>query len=142
MAVATTERTSSGDTEPAKKTVDLVSNEGERKVPLPNINSAILTRVIDYCVRHAAVAASMDDDGLERFDDDFLSGVDQDTPFDLLLAANYLQVNGLLDLTCMKVAGMMKGKTPEQIWETFHIVNDLTPEEENEIRREISWAFD
>jgi len=37
---------------------------------------------------------------------------------------------------------MMKGKTPEEIREIFHIKNDLTKEEEDEIRRENQWAFD
>ena len=48
----------------------------------------------------------------------------------------------MLDLTCQTVAGMMKGKTPEEIRKTFNIKNDYTPEEEAEIRREIQWAFD
>ena len=35
----------------------------------------------------------------------------------------------------------MKGKTPEEIREIFHIKNDYTKEEEDEIRRENQWAF-
>ena len=57
-------------------------------------------------------------------------------------AANYLNVMGLLDLTCQTVADMIKGKTPEQIRAIFNIVNDFTPEEEEEIRRENAWAFE
>ena len=50
--------------------------------------------------------------------------------FELILAANYMDVKALLDLCCAKVASMMKGKTAEQIRKTFNIVNDFTPEEE------------
>ncbi|KAE8717485.1 protein FD-like [Hibiscus syriacus] len=57
-------------------------------------------------------------------------------------AANFLNIKELLDLTCKTVADMMRGKTPEQIRKTFHIKNDYTPEEEDEVRRENSWAFD
>ncbi len=39
--------------------------------------------------------------------------VDQATLFDLILAANYLNIKSLLDLTCQTVAQMIKGKTPE-----------------------------
>ena len=37
---------------------------------------------------------------------------------------------------------MIKGKSPEEIRETFNIENDFTPEEEEEIRRENAWGQD
>lgn len=33
--------------------------------------------------------------------------------FELILAANYLDIKSLLDLTCAKVASMIKGKNTE-----------------------------
>lgn len=57
-------------------------------------------------------------------------------------AANYLNIKSLLDLTCLTVANMIKGKTPEEIRKTFNIENDFTPEEEEEVRRENQWAFE
>ena len=65
-----------------------------------------------------------------------------DTLSHLFQAANYLDIKGLLDLTCQTVADMMKGKSPEEIREMFNIKNDLTPEEEEEIRKENAWAFE
>ena len=67
--------------------------------------------------------------------------VDQSTLFELILAANYLNIKPLLDLCCLTVANMIKGKTPEEIRKTFNIVNDFTPEEEEEVRREYPWAI-
>ncbi|CAD6338698.1 unnamed protein product [Miscanthus lutarioriparius] len=43
---------------------------------------------------------------------------------------------GLLNLTCLSVTDMMKGKTPEDIHEKFNIKNDFTAEEEEEVMRE------
>nr|AFK44762.1 unknown [Lotus japonicus] len=113
-------------------------------IPLPNATSKILAKVIEYCKKHVE-AANPDEkpteDELKAWDADFVK-VDQATLFDLILAANYLNIKSLLDLTCQTVADMIKGKTPEEIRKTFNIKNDFTPEEEEEVRRENQWAFE
>ncbi|XVE56196.1 hypothetical protein DITRI_Ditri03aG0218300 [Diplodiscus trichospermus] len=115
-------------------------------IPLPNVTSKILSKVIEYCKKHVEAPKSDDrsasvDDELKSWDAEFVK-VDQATVFDLILAANYLNIKSLLDLTCQTVADMIKGKTPEEIRKTFNIKNDFTPEEEEEVRRENQWAFE
>ncbi len=114
-------------------------------IPLPNVNSKILAKVIEFCKKHVDATKPEDDraaaDELKSWDADFVK-VDQPTLFDLILAANYLDIKSLLDLTCQTVADMIKGKTPEEIRKTFNIKNDFTPEEEEEVRRENQWAFE
>ncbi|XP_057500134.1 SKP1-like protein 1B [Actinidia eriantha] len=119
-------------------------NCANTSIPLPNVTSKILAKVIEYCKRHVDPPKSDDkspEDDLKKFDDEFVK-VDQATLFDLILAANYLNIKSLLDLTCQTVADMIKGKTPEEIRKTFNIKNDFTPEEEEEVRRENAWAFE
>ena len=70
----------------------------------------------------------------------FFVQVDQGTLFELILAANYLDIKGLLDVTCKTVANMIKGKTPEEIRKTFNIKNDFTPSEEEQVRKENEWC--
>jgi S-phase kinase-associated protein 1 len=117
-------------------------------IPLPNVNGKILAKVIEYCRYHVEAARKGADDKPLKSEDDVKAWdaefvkVDQATLFDLILAANYLNIKGLLDLTCQTVANMIKGKTPEEIRKTFNIKNDFTPEEEEEVRRENQWAFD
>ena len=53
---------------------------------------------------------------------------DQETLFNLILAANYLDVKGLLNVSCWTVGDMIRGKSPEEIRKTFNIKADL-PEE-------------
>ncbi|BAT75353.1 hypothetical protein VNO80_20838 [Phaseolus coccineus] len=113
-------------------------------IPLPNVTSKILAKVIEYCKKHVEANSADEkptEDELKAWDADFVK-VDQATLFDLILAANYLNIKNLLDLTCQTVADMIKGKTPEEIRKTFNIKNDFTPEEEEEVRRENQWAFE
>mmetsp|Transcript_2861 Transcript_2861/g.4544 ORF Transcript_2861/g.4544 Transcript_2861/m.4544 type:complete len:158 (-) Transcript_2861:890-1363(-) len=111
-------------------------------IPLPNVSSKILAKVIEYCKYHVGAKKSeTSEDETKAFDTEFVK-VDQATLFELILAANYLNIKSLLDLTCMTVANMIKGKTPEEIRKTFNIRNDFTPEEEEEVRRENQWAFE
>ncbi|MCL7031045.1 hypothetical protein MKW94_005468 [Papaver nudicaule] len=110
----------------------------ENGIPLPNVTSEILAKVIEYCKKHVELPK-----GEERrnWDAEFVK-VEQPELFDLILAANYLNIKDLLDLTCQTVADMISGKTAEQIRQTFNIKNDYTPEEEEEIRRENQWTLD
>ena len=86
-----------------------------------------------------------DEDDVARMQDisgpdaDFVK-VDQGTLFELILAANYLDIKSLLDLTCRTVAEMIKGKTPEEIRKHFNIKNDFSPEEEAQVRKENAWC--
>ncbi len=90
----------------------------------------------------------------------FINIEDFEIIFDIILASNYLDIKSLLDLSCAKIASLIKGnimigkyilfiiilrsigKTPEEIRKTFNIQNDLTPEEEAIIREENKWAED
>ncbi|XP_026439792.1 SKP1-like protein 1B [Papaver somniferum] len=110
-------------------------------IPLPNVTSKILAKVIEYCRKHDGDADEKGKDEVKNWDAEFVK-VDQSTLFDLILAANYLNIKELLDLTCQTVADMIKGKTAEEIRKTFNIKNDFTPEEEEEVRRENQWAFE
>jgi len=61
--------------------------------------------------------------------------------FDLILAANYLDIKGLLDLTTTHVAHLIvEARTPEGIRKRFNIKNDLTPEDLKKIEQEaLTW---
>lgn len=130
-------------------------NCAEGSIPLPNVKGEILAKAIEYCNKHAVVgerdggvaclkSEGEEDKAMSSWDSNFVKELedDQNVLFDLILAANYLNIKGLLDLTCQQVANMMKGKTPEEIRAKFHIKNDYTKEEEEEVRRENQWAFE
>ncbi|KAJ3087775.1 hypothetical protein HK102_010310 [Quaeritorhiza haematococci] len=127
--------------------------ESDNAIPLPNVSGKILKKVIDYCIHHKddppvppeeereAFDQKKRSDDIDEWDGNFIK-VDNEELFEIILAANYLDIKPLLDLGCKTVANMIKGKTPEQIREMFNIENDFTPEEEEQIRRENEWAAD
>ena len=124
-------------------------DENEQDIPLPNVKSAVLAKVIEFCNYHVTngpmkeiekplKSANMAE-VVGEWDANFV-GIDQEMLFELILAANYMDIKSLLDLSCAKVASMIKGKTPEEIRNTFNIVNDFTPEEEAQVREENKWC--
>lgn len=144
------------DQEVAKASVTIktmledIGGDDDEEVPLPNVNSSILKRVIDWATYHKDDPPAPPDDeesrerrtdDISQWDQDFLK-VDQGTLFELIQAANYLDIKGLLDVTCKTVANMIKGKSPEEIRKTFNIKNDFAPEEEQAIKEENRWAED
>lgn len=127
---------------------DLPDVGADCPIPLPNVSGKILEKVVAYCTYHHehqttdSNAEKKDDkrtDDIIPWDQEFCK-VDQATLFELILAANYLDIKSLLDLTCKTVANMIKAKSPEEIRKTFNIKNDFTPEEEEQVRKENEWC--
>lgn len=118
-------------------------------IPLPNVTGSILQKVIEWAEHHRNDPPQPPEDDLkekrtddiDEWDIDYCK-VDQGTLFELILAANYLDIRPLLDLTCKTVANMIKGKTAEEIRKTFNIKNDFSPEEEEQVRKENDWCED
>eukprot|EP01147_Barroeca_monosierra_P001412 gene1412-4578_t len=120
---------------------DLGWEEDEEAFPIPGVESNILQKVFEYCENHADDMPDKDDAGPKKdeepsgFDAEFLRDMDQNTLFKLILAANFLDIKPLLDLTCRHVANMIKGKSVEEIRQHFNIKNDFTPQEEQQVNR-------
>jgi S-phase kinase-associated protein 1 len=119
-----------------------------QEVPLPNCTTAVLAKVLEFCEHHDGAPfrgipkplASADmREVVPEWDAAFVD-IEQELLFELILAANYLDIKSLLDLTCAKVASMIKGRSPEEIRKTFSIVNDFTAEEEAQVREENKWC--
>mmetsp|Transcript_15739 Transcript_15739/g.17771 ORF Transcript_15739/g.17771 Transcript_15739/m.17771 type:complete len:168 (-) Transcript_15739:352-855(-) len=117
-------------------------------IPLPNVSSRVLKKVIEFCQHHEKekmpeiekpLKSSNMAEVVSDWDAKFVE-VEQELLFQLILAANYMDIKSLLDLSCAKVASMIKGKTPEEIRKTFNITNDFTPEEECTVREENKWS--
>ncbi|CAF1738384.1 hypothetical protein Bca4012_043369 [Brassica carinata] len=114
-------------------------------IPITTVDSNILGKVIEYCTKHVEVGnvegnSEKAEKDLEEFDKRFIA-VEMNTLFSLILAANYLNVKGLLNIGCQKVADTIKDMKPEEVRSIFNIENDYTPAEEEVVRKENEWAF-
>ena len=129
----------------------MLDEEAEEDVPeiaLRNVKATVLQKVIEFCQHHKAEPMTEIEkplksqnmaDVVQKWYADYVD-VEQVILFELILAANYMDIKPLLDLTCATVASMIKGKTPEDIRTTFNIANDFSPEEESQVREENKWC--
>ena len=85
--------------------VEMYFSQDEEVVPLPNVNAAILKKVIQWATYHKDdPPLPEDDENKEKRTDDICSWdadflkVDQGTLFELILAANYLDIKVSLAL--------------------------------------------
>ena len=109
--------------------------EGQEIVaPLSEVNGEILKIIVEW-IKHSDAQASEDKKEepekkpeLSQWDEDFLKKINQPVLYDLILAANYMEIKGLLDLTCRSVARIIQGKSAEEIRKHFGIQNDLEEE--------------
>ncbi|KAK9472696.1 E3 ubiquitin ligase SCF complex, Skp subunit [Dipodascopsis tothii] len=124
--------------------------DASAEIPIPNVTANVLKKVLEWCEHHKGdPMPSAEDESdarkkstdIEEWDQKFMQ-VDQEMLFEIILAANYLDIKALLEVGCKTVANMIKGKSAEEIRRTFNIQNDFTPEEEAQIRRENEWAED
>eukprot|EP00343_Euplotes_focardii_P006879 CAMPEP_0205821096 /NCGR_PEP_ID=MMETSP0206-20130828/5163_1 /ASSEMBLY_ACC=CAM_ASM_000279 /TAXON_ID=36767 /ORGANISM="Euplotes focardii, Strain TN1" /LENGTH=176 /DNA_ID=CAMNT_0053116319 /DNA_START=56 /DNA_END=586 /DNA_ORIENTATION=- len=97
------------------------------EVPIPGVKSDVLELVIEYMNQHKGVeppiiekplrSKIMKDVCKDPWDADFIDriGNNRQQLYDLILAANYMDVKSLLHLGCAKVASLIKGQPLEKI---------------------------
>jgi S-phase kinase-associated protein 1 len=120
-------------------------------IPLPNVSGPVLEKVIEYVTHYyenpdpeaeKRTEAERRSAEIPEWDKNFCAELNMEGLFNLILAANYLDIKSLLDLTCKTVANMIKGKTPEEIKTLFGVTREFTPEEEEQVKRENPWLVE
>ncbi len=66
--------------------------------------------------------------------------LDQEILFELINAANFLEIKSLIELGCAKVASSIKKRSIPEIRRYLNIEDSFTPEEEAQIMAENKWA--
>ncbi|KLO03990.1 putative E3 ubiquitin ligase complex SCF subunit sconC [Schizopora paradoxa] len=119
----------------------------DEAIPVPNVNSDVFDIVLEYCQRYSEVEdissnqTTSNDLEINDWDKQFLLR-HASKIYTLMIAANYLEVPGLLDLGVKYVVNNMCDKTPKQIREFFNIPNDWEPTLYKTIMKENGWNED
>lgn len=126
----------------------LQDEEGTEEIPL-TVKSKYLTKIVEYLNHIQTTPPSEIEKPLKGEFKDVVSewefnfiDLSYDDMFELMQAANYLDIKSLLALTCAKTASLIKGKSPQEVREMFNIENDFSPEEEAALIEENKWAWE
>jgi S-phase kinase-associated protein 1 len=123
---------------------------GILEIPLTNITTAVLKKVVEFCEillteePMVEITEPILSNNLAEIVPyvyaRFINSIDQqDMIFDLMLAANFMDIKPLLTLTSVTVATLMFDKTAEEVRATLDLSNDFSPEEEQQLIRENRW---
>ena len=101
-----------------------------KEIPLPNVSGDVLKKVIEYCNYYqneeemtpiqTPLKSCELDELVQAWYANFVQ-VDQQMLFDLVAAANFMDIKPLLDLTCLAVSILIKGKSAEELRSMFNI---------------------
>ena len=122
-------------------------DEEERRVDIIKVKGSALKYVVEFCTYysdveemtpiHTPIQSVKVEEHVQQWYVNFISGVHQDHHlFELVKAANYMDIQPLLQLACFKVAVAMKGLKRDQILDMFHLGSELTEDERRNIEDE------
>mmetsp|Transcript_13756 Transcript_13756/g.29947 ORF Transcript_13756/g.29947 Transcript_13756/m.29947 type:complete len:152 (-) Transcript_13756:322-777(-) len=87
------------------------------EIPLPNVKATVLAKVIEYCTHYKQVEtmtvittplkSNRIEEIVQEWYADFVN-VNQTLLFELVTAANFMDIKALLDLTCLAVSVLIK----------------------------------
>jgi S-phase kinase-associated protein 1 len=95
---------------------DAEDDEEVREIPLPNVKDSVLAKVIAYCTHYkedpmnsiqTPLKSSKIEELVQPWYAEFVQ-VEQDLLFELVTAANFMDIKPLLDLTCLAVSVLIK----------------------------------
>ena len=109
--------------------IDNENLEDDRDIPLLNVNAKCVAKIIEFMQYYhndkmkdieKPLRSSNLKDIIQDWYAEFIN-IDEDFLFSLINAANYMDIQPLLNLGCAKVASLIKNKTPEEIRNIFNI---------------------
>lgn len=111
-------------------------------VPLPNVTTGQLTRLVQWYARAEELRLEDADEPARReWSSAFFDRLSRVELFGLMEAANYLGADALLDDACAHVADLVSGRGPDEIRQLLLLPRDLTDEEVRARQASMAWAL-
>jgi len=112
-----------------------------------------LQDVVEFCEHHefkepAKIPKPLPSAKLEEFLNDkydvgFITKYTPEELVDLLLVANFINMQCLVDLSAAAIASKFKGKEPAKLLQEYGLdPKEFTPEVEEELKKENPWAIE
>lgn len=135
--------------------VDMIDQLGEEAyangIPNQYTEPETLEKIVEWCTHHMNDPKEFPDDSpgqkayLEEhasgaFDETFMAGIsNEELPY-LISQVNHLQISSMLTALNREFASRIKGKSPEQIRNTFEMGPPLSEEEQERLRQEFAFV--
>jgi len=129
-----------------------ITNDFDITVPVTveEVNGNILKKIVEYLKHYKEcepkeilkpLTSSKLSDFVDAWDYEF-TNIDKDIIFELIPAANFMDIAPLLELACAKIASIMTAMDPETIKKEFDILEDMTEEEQKKMEEDELKEFD
>jgi S-phase kinase-associated protein 1 len=121
------------------ETVRNLGADGTEAVPLADVQSQTLEKILEYCNYHSPLETRTPEE-VKEFDSKYMD-VQDEMLFDIMRAANFLDIKGLLQLAADKVARRIVTEfaDPAAVKAAFGITDDFTTAEHEELRKKEPW---
>lgn len=136
-----------------KTIFDMINDLGRddsNAIPLPNVSKSTFLKCkeyLDYLEKNSEeLKDTLEENNnskissVSKISQTYIEKMDKQTLIEVILAANYLCCDKLLQAASWGFANLIRGKTPEEICKTFNIKPMFSEQEMALIRRENEWC--
>ncbi|KAJ3708324.1 hypothetical protein LUZ61_012029 [Rhynchospora tenuis] len=113
-------------------------------IPIPTVPASVLKRMMEYWKMHVGQAGFSEErcKDVHQWEEEFFTRIGPDALFDLLVVANYMDAQDVVERGTDYVAEFVKKSRVDEIRAYLGMKNDFTPEEERQLKKDFPWSFE
>ncbi|GAX14543.1 hypothetical protein FisN_6Lh320 [Fistulifera solaris] len=128
-----------------------IENADVGEISVPKVEGAILELIVKFLnhhaeeplikINHPIEGDTVEDVVKQEWYATFINELHEKVVYKLLLAANFMHIQPLLDLVVLRIAWLFSKKSPDELKALLKF-EGLTPEQEEKARRDHPWIFE